>query len=91
MEAIVKFIVENPLFAALLASPVGLVLVFALYKAVLKIVLSEKNIVKIAAFIDKAVDKLQKQDPESGKETRAILIELANRIIKDLKAPDGCN
>ena len=89
MDAVIEFIVTNPVVMFVIGTPIGLVLVFALYKAVIKIILSPKNIIMIAGIIDNSVDWLQKQDKSSGLETRTVLINLAERIIKDLKEDDG--
>ena len=91
MENIINMLIENPFVAALIASPIGLVLIWAVYKAVLKIILSDKNIDKLADDIDKAVDEVQKKDKEAGKQTRQRLIALATMIITKLKEDDGYN
>lgn len=92
MENILAFIANHPIVSGMLASPIGAVAFFAAYKLLLKMLLSDKNIDKVADHIDKYVDSLQKRDKESGQATRSTLIRLAERIIKDLKDPsDGTN
>lgn len=85
------FILNNPLIAAIIASPVGLMMFFAGFKIAINILFSEKNINKLGDYIDNMVDKAQKKDPAAGKLLRKKLIELFERIIKDLKEADGIN
>ena len=91
MEGILNFLISNPLVTMLLASPIGLIVVWAVYQAIIKMLLTEKNVVKIAEDLDKYVDKLQSQNTQAGKLTRERLIAMAEHIIVALKKDDGVN
>ena len=89
--SIIEMIANNPIASMVMATPIGGIVLWAAYKAVLKMALSVKNIEKIANNIDNMVDDLQKKDTASGKETRKKLIELFEESIRKLKESDGHN
>ena len=64
---------------------------WAFYKIALTIIFTKENIERSGEFIDFLVDKLQKEDAESGKQTRATLIFVFEDIIKRLKEDDNVN
>jgi len=91
MDALFSAIVNNPAVTFVAGTPILVFIGFAIYKGLLKIVLSEKNIHTVAAAVDKYIDKIQKKNPGAGKETREKLIKTFQEIIKELKASDGVN
>jgi len=64
--------------------------VFSLIMGILirKLLLGDRVLKFLADHVDELVDSVQKRDNVSGKALRDRLIALAEKIIKELKAPD---
>jgi len=91
MQQVIEMIMQNPVIAGILTSTVGMFLAFTIYKALIMVVLSDKNIDMLDDAVDKYVDKIQKKNQAAGKLTRARLIKAFESIVARLKKDDGVN
>lgn len=89
-----SILINNPIISTVCGTAIltaSFFVIWVIIRALINVIFSLNNIDFVSNWIDDKCDKLQKKDKDTGKEMRAKLIFLANRIIRRLTENDGVN